>query len=117
MANADRVLVDFGDGVDRELDYSVEQVQTHVDANGGEDTAIMNLHFATKLLPIVYDGLVDKTDLPYEAFRKIVRPRQKEKIVAAFFMAFWGTDYAELKAMSKAAFESRKNAQGSQLVN
>jgi hypothetical protein len=116
MANADQVLVNFGDGVERELDYSAAQVKAAIKQHGS-DQAIMSLHFATDLLPLVYEGLVDKAGLTYEQFEGIVKLRRKERIMAAFFMAFWGQDYDELKQLMKDRVANAKNDQSSQTSN
>jgi hypothetical protein len=116
MANADQVMVNFGDGVEREIDYSAAQVKSAIKQHGS-DQAIMSLHFANELLPLVYEGLVDKTDLSFDQFEQIVKLRRKERIMAAFFMAFWGQDYDELKQLMKDRAANAKNDQSSQASN
>ena len=108
---ARKVIVDLGDGVERQIRFTVGMTE-RLREKFGDDQAMLNLPFAKFLEEVVYAGIVEP-GFSADHMKEVVEMSQRDEITDRFFLAFYGKSLADLKALGE---EATKNAQGSQTV-
>lgn len=108
---ARKVTVDLGDGVERQIRYTVGQTE-RLREKYGEDKALLEMPFPKFLEQIVYEGLV-APDFPVDQMKELVEMSQRDEILDRFFRAFYGKSLEELQKIGE---QAAKNEQSSQTV-
>lgn len=108
MSRPNTVIVDFGDGKERELRYSIAATRKLVEAYG-DAQKILALPFF-EFLPVLLGGLVEKNITLAELEEMVTMP-QAEYLIGKFIHAFTGKSIEDHSKNTEA-----KNEQGSQLV-
>jgi hypothetical protein len=108
MSRPNTVTVDFGDGKERELRYSIAATKKLV-ADYGDAQKILALPFFD-FLPVLLGGLVEK-NVTLAELEEIVTMPQAQYLISKFIEAFTGKTVDQHSAEAEA-----KNAQSSQIV-